>query len=176
MAAGSRNSWLAVLCAGIVAGVLATLVQVLLWLVFTDDFMALLLRDARLTAALVLGQKVLPPPRWVRCRHHVHSHAHSLCAFDYLRCLAGAAGCPAHAYPVPAGGCRFRRRSLSGQPVWLYCDFSVVCASAGLDHPGCPSRIRIKRHGGLSVWCAIPTRRALSRRASPSPPCCMTAS
>jgi hypothetical protein len=62
MAAGSRNSWLAVLCAGIVAGVLATLVQVLLWLVFTDDFMDLLLRDARLTAALLLGQRVLPPP------------------------------------------------------------------------------------------------------------------
>jgi hypothetical protein len=61
MAAGSRNSWLVVLCAGIVAGVVATLVQVLLWLVFTDDSMALLLRDARLTAALVLGQGVLPP-------------------------------------------------------------------------------------------------------------------
>ena len=41
---------------------MATLVQVLLWLVFTDDFMALLLRDARLTAALVLGQRVLMPP------------------------------------------------------------------------------------------------------------------
>jgi hypothetical protein len=62
MAAGSKNSWLVVLCAGIVAGVVATLVQVLLWLVFTDDFTALLLRDARLTAALVLGQRVLPPP------------------------------------------------------------------------------------------------------------------
>lgn len=61
MAAGSRNSWVAVPCAGIVAGVLATLIQVLLWLAFTDDFTALLLRDARLTAALVLGQRVLLP-------------------------------------------------------------------------------------------------------------------
>jgi hypothetical protein len=41
---------------------LATLVQVLLWLVFTDDFSAILYRDARLTAAMVLGGSVLPPP------------------------------------------------------------------------------------------------------------------
>lgn len=35
--------------------------QVLLWLIFTDDFPGVLFRDARLTAALVLGQSVLPP-------------------------------------------------------------------------------------------------------------------
>jgi len=48
--------------AGIAAGVLATLVQVMLWAVFTDEFPALLFRDARLTAALVMGSRVLPPP------------------------------------------------------------------------------------------------------------------
>lgn len=48
--------------AGVIAGTLATLAQVLLWLVFTDDFPTILFRDARLTAALVLGGSVLPPP------------------------------------------------------------------------------------------------------------------
>ena len=48
--------------AGVIAGTLATLAQVLLWLVFTDDFPAILFRDARLTSALVLGGSVLQPP------------------------------------------------------------------------------------------------------------------
>ncbi len=47
---------------GVIAGILATLAQVLLWLIFTDAFPAILFRDARLTAALVLGDSVLPPP------------------------------------------------------------------------------------------------------------------
>lgn len=57
-----RPGWRAIVWAGVVAGVIATLAQVLLWLVFTDDFPAILFRDARLTAALVLGRAVLPPP------------------------------------------------------------------------------------------------------------------
>jgi hypothetical protein len=52
----------ATIWAGVIAGTLATLIQVLLWLIFTDDFSAILFRDARLTAALVLGASVLPPP------------------------------------------------------------------------------------------------------------------
>lgn len=47
--------------AGLVAGTMATLMQVLLWLAFTDTFPDILFRDARLTAALVLGISVLQP-------------------------------------------------------------------------------------------------------------------
>jgi hypothetical protein len=44
------------------AGILSTLVQILLWLIFTGYFPAILYRDARLTAAILLGKSVLPPP------------------------------------------------------------------------------------------------------------------
>ena len=52
----------AVIWAGVAAGTVSTLAQVLLWLLFTDEFPAVLFRDARLTAALVMGSRVLPPP------------------------------------------------------------------------------------------------------------------
>lgn len=48
--------------AGVMAGIASTLIQLLLWLIFTDDFPSILYRDARLTAAMVLGHSVLPPP------------------------------------------------------------------------------------------------------------------
>lgn len=54
--------WRAVIWAGVMAGIVSTLIQVLLWLIFTDDFPSILYRDARLTAAMVLGELVLPPP------------------------------------------------------------------------------------------------------------------
>jgi hypothetical protein len=56
-----RSCRCATVWAGVIAGTLATLIQVLLWLIFTDDFPSILFRDARLTAALVLGESVLPP-------------------------------------------------------------------------------------------------------------------
>lgn len=56
------NSRSATILAGVIAGILSTLVQILLWLGFTDGFPAFLFRDARLTAALALGNSVLPPP------------------------------------------------------------------------------------------------------------------
>jgi len=56
------NRRLAIVLAGVTAGILATLAQLLLWLAFTDSFPALLFRDVRLTAALLLGSSVLPPP------------------------------------------------------------------------------------------------------------------
>lgn len=59
---GCDKNCQSVFWAGFIAGALATLVQVLLWLVFGDDFPAILYRDARLTAAMVLGVSVLPPP------------------------------------------------------------------------------------------------------------------
>ncbi|WP_332674442.1 sodium:proline symporter [Aromatoleum sp.] len=48
--------------AGIAAGVVSTVAQVALWLVFTDAFPDILFRDARFAAATVLGRGVLPPP------------------------------------------------------------------------------------------------------------------
>jgi hypothetical protein len=51
-----------IVVAGVIAGILATLVQASLWLLFTDEFPGVLYRDARLTAALVMGGRVLPPP------------------------------------------------------------------------------------------------------------------
>ena len=54
--------WRAAIWAGIVAGVVSTLVQMLLWALFTDTFPSVLFRDARLTAAILMGRDVLPPP------------------------------------------------------------------------------------------------------------------
>ena len=54
--------WCDVIRAGVMAGIVSTLIQALLWLIFTDDFPAILYRDARLTAAMALGNTVLPPP------------------------------------------------------------------------------------------------------------------
>lgn len=48
--------------AGIAAGALATLVQLALWSIFTHALPAILFRDARFAAALLLGRGVLPPP------------------------------------------------------------------------------------------------------------------
>ena len=55
-------SWIRAAAAGIAAGVVATVVQVILWWAFTDDLPWILYRDARLTAAIVMGPSVLPPP------------------------------------------------------------------------------------------------------------------
>jgi hypothetical protein len=46
---------------GLAAGVIATAVQILLWWVTGNAVPDLLLRDARLTAAMILGVDVLPP-------------------------------------------------------------------------------------------------------------------
>ena len=52
----------AAVCAGIAAGILATVVQIALWSVFADALPTILFRDARFAAAIVLGRGVLPPP------------------------------------------------------------------------------------------------------------------
>jgi hypothetical protein len=46
---------------GFVAGTLATLAQLLLWVVAGEDAWTLLLRDVRFTAALALGKDALSP-------------------------------------------------------------------------------------------------------------------
>ena len=48
--------------AGIIAGVVATGAQLVLWWVFTDALPSIFFRDARLTAAMLMGLDVLPPP------------------------------------------------------------------------------------------------------------------
>jgi hypothetical protein len=48
-------------CAGVAAGIVATLAQVFLWIAFTEAFPAVLVRDVRLTAAIVLGPGALDP-------------------------------------------------------------------------------------------------------------------
>lgn len=57
-----RLNWKPAVTSGVVAGVVATAAQVFLWLVFTDALPGIFYRDARLTAATLLGQGVLPPP------------------------------------------------------------------------------------------------------------------
>lgn len=52
----------AAIWAGVTAGICSTLVEVLLWVVFTDAFPGVLFRDARLTAAMVMDTGVLSPP------------------------------------------------------------------------------------------------------------------
>jgi hypothetical protein len=54
--------WAAAVWAGMAAGVVATIVQIVLWSVFTNASPTVLFRDARFAAAIVLGPGVLPPP------------------------------------------------------------------------------------------------------------------
>ncbi|WP_247869680.1 SRPBCC family protein [Herbaspirillum sp. ST 5-3] len=57
-----KINWAAAGAAGIVAGGIATIVQVTLWWVDSYPPVDLLLRDTRLAAAIVLGPTILPPP------------------------------------------------------------------------------------------------------------------
>jgi hypothetical protein len=52
----------AAVTAGIGAGIIATVVQILLWWVFSFPLPGILLRDSRFAAAIVMGPAVLPPP------------------------------------------------------------------------------------------------------------------
>lgn len=76
----------AAIAAGIIAGIIATAVQIALWWGFLDALPWILYRDARLTAAVVMGREVLPPPAtfdWhvmtvATCIHFVISVTYSL--------------------------------------------------------------------------------------------------
>jgi hypothetical protein len=57
-----RIHWRSAALAGIAAGVVATLAQIALWWVSSEPLPAILFRDARLTAAIIMGREVLPPP------------------------------------------------------------------------------------------------------------------
>lgn len=53
--------WSAAAYAGIAAGIGATIVEIVLWLAFTDALPEIFFRDARFAAAIVMGRGVLPP-------------------------------------------------------------------------------------------------------------------
>jgi len=55
-------NWSVAAYAGIIAGIVATVVQIALWSVFANALPTILFRDARFAAAIVMGRKVLPPP------------------------------------------------------------------------------------------------------------------
>lgn len=55
-------NWVAAGIAGVVAGAVATAVQLLLWWSAQLPVFNMLLRDSRFAAAIILGQNVLPPP------------------------------------------------------------------------------------------------------------------
>ena len=55
-------SWIQAACAGLMGGVAATITQIVLWWAFTENLPDIFYRDARLTAAILMGPGVLPPP------------------------------------------------------------------------------------------------------------------
>jgi hypothetical protein len=59
---GGRINQLVLLVVGIGAGILATIAQIALWRLAGTPILETLFRDARLTAALLMGPGVLPPP------------------------------------------------------------------------------------------------------------------
>lgn len=52
----------AAISAGIISGIIATVVQMALWWLFHEPLPETLYRDARLAAAILMGPEVLPPP------------------------------------------------------------------------------------------------------------------
>lgn len=60
--ASNPIGWTAAIVAGIVAGIVATAVQTALWWAASWPLPDMLLRDARLAAAIVMGRAALPPP------------------------------------------------------------------------------------------------------------------
>src|SRR5215470_7956255 len=103
----------AALYAGIIAGIVATLAQIVLWAVFTDALPEILFRDARLAAAIVMGRGVLPPPANFDARvmlvaallHFALSIAYAFALARLVSSLRGAAS----ALPAGAafGGCLY---------------------------------------------------------------------
>jgi hypothetical protein len=57
-----RIHWRSAALAGIAAGVVATVFEIALWRVSSEPLPAILFRDARLAAAIVMGPRVLTPP------------------------------------------------------------------------------------------------------------------
>src|SRR3569623_1810450 len=58
----AKIDWRAAVLAGIAAGIATSAVQIMLWWLIWDVLPEILYRDARRTAAIVMGLRVLPPP------------------------------------------------------------------------------------------------------------------
>ena len=83
-------NWKAAIYAGLVAGIVATVAQLILWWTFWDVLPGILYRDARLAAAILMGRGVLPPPAsfdwWVMA---VATLIHFALSIFYSLILAG---------------------------------------------------------------------------------------
>jgi hypothetical protein len=92
MTAGNalRRNARAPLAAAIAAAIVSTIVQILLWLAFTDAFPAVLLRDARLAAAIVLGPDALSGTSDVALVWIVASAVHALLSLVYAFVIGAA--------------------------------------------------------------------------------------
>lgn len=58
----SSLDWRSAAAAGVAAGIVATAAEIVLWWAVSESLPAILYRDARFTAAIVMGREVLPPP------------------------------------------------------------------------------------------------------------------
>jgi hypothetical protein len=59
LAMDQRVKWSVAACAGLVAGIVATVFEIALWALLTDSLPENFSRDARLAAAIVMGRRVL---------------------------------------------------------------------------------------------------------------------
>lgn len=83
----------AAMFAGVLAAIVATAVQLLLWRAYAFPLPAALFRDARLAAAIVLGRSVLPPPATFDWRIMlVATGVHFTLSIVYAFVLAAAIG------------------------------------------------------------------------------------
>src|SRR3569832_509110 len=127
MAIDSRNA----VYAGIAAGVIATVVQLVLWWAFWDVLPAIFFRDVRLAAAILLGSTILPPPvsfDWLAfgAASVVHFSLSVVCSFILAVAIARR---------------RMRSAALCRQHVRLYPSLSVVRDCPRLDYPGHSRRL-----------------------------------
>src|SRR3569623_383897 len=116
----AKIDWRAAVLAGSAAGIATSAVQITLWWLFWDVLPEILYRDARLTAAIVMGQRVLPPPA----------------SFDATVIAVSAVTGGADDRPGVRGGV------VRHQHVSFHRAVSVVRGGARLDHIGGPSRLR----------------------------------
>ena len=139
-----RIHWRSAALAGIAAGVVATLAQIALWWLSSEPLPAILLRDARLTAAIIMGREVLPPPA-------TFDWSVTLIATLVHFALSIAYGLALSVFHIASRYAAFsaRRRGIRSvlvrdQYVWLYVRLSVVCRGPRLDHR---RHARHLRHG-----------------------------
>lgn len=151
----------AAVSAGIAAGVLATAVQIILWSTFTDALPAILFRDARFAAAIVMGRDVLPPPASFDGRIMlIATLVHFALAIIYgliLSRLIAALGMPSSLL----AGAAFGLGLVYGQHVRLHGGLSLVRVVPRLDHR-CDT-CRVRRDRGRRVPRAFAPAAASSR-------------